>query len=522
MVRVKCDEQKPACNKCTSTGRKCDYPAPQTPGPGPERDLDVQRSLGISPAKQFRQVPQLDILTNEAESRALEFFQLHTAHVFGEGIAPYVLQATVYEPVIRTIAISLGSLHRSFILNQGSLSTSDDEARFILRHYTKAIGQLLSLDLHGSATSDTFLIACVLFFCFECLQSNYKAAFQHATSGLKIIKNHVETARQSSSTYMPPETLALLFTVLENQILEIKDDELLSSGVTILGWSPFPDPIDELGAPSLDIDGIMRSFQILYNDLIGFEAICDRMQLGYAKPPEEELPEHLLSEYYRLAAGLHTWMSVFDDWLQRGGALNHEKHPTVLTLRIWRLAVKIVLELNRPMTELIWDKHMADFDTITLLAAEMLGHPLSNPNPCSPSVSPEELQKASSLPVLRPKPPKSISSVFSLSLGINTPLYIAATRCRDSVIRHRAIELLLFGRRREGLWDYYVAGRIAKHLVAIEESSAGIPDGTPYIPSDIPLADRVRSLSVQFEKEKVVKVQYQHPKGVFTFEENFL
>lgn len=478
----------------------------------------------ISHPLRLWQVPQSNELVSEAEYRALEFFQLHTVNAFSTNIAPYVLQAAFHEPIIRTIAVAIGSMHRSFVFKPDLFSSSDDHTRFTLRHYTKAIGQLVSLDLKASTkTNDTFLIACVLFFCFECLQGNYKAAFQHATSGLKIIKNHVDASRQSVSTYMPPETLALLFIVLENQCLEIKNDDLVDSGLLVPGTSPFPSPVDSLANPSLSIDQLMRSFQILYNDFMGFEAICECISLDEEAISSGLMSDYFPQDYHRLVAGLKTWMHVFDDWVERGGAVDQEKSPSFITLKIWRLAIQLILSLDRPVTELSWDNHDFEYEGITRLAAEMMGLPLTDTAPNSPGNLPSEdrSQQLSPLPTLRPKPLRSISSAFSLSLGINTPLYLVATRCRHSTLRHRAINLLSFGQRREGLWDYDLAVRIAKQIIAIEESSVGIEKGTCYTAADIPLADRVSRIYVQFEEDKVLKVRYDQLNGTVIYEETY-
>lgn len=67
---------------------------------------------------------------------------------------------------------------------------------------------------------------------------------------------------------------------------------------------------------------------------------------------------------------------------------------------------------------------------------------------------------------------------------------------------------MLFCNRREGVWDSELAGRIAKRAVVFEENAASIPPGTPYVPADIPMGVRVRTLSPEFENERGLKIWF--------------
>ena len=121
-------------------------------------------------------------------------------------------------------------------------------------HFSQSISQHHTYSLLsalGGATSpqtnDTFLIACVLFFCFECLQGHYRAAFQHAIAGLRIIKQQqMPSSRSSSAMYMPPGTIAVLFATLESQMLEVEGEDSLALELQPTSLSFFADPIDGL------------------------------------------------------------------------------------------------------------------------------------------------------------------------------------------------------------------------------------------------------------------------------------
>ncbi|KAJ5106854.1 hypothetical protein N7456_003529 [Penicillium angulare] len=517
-------------NRRISKGRSrngcitCKTPSPR-PGVGAKDLRIVQHVPHIQRPIRMWQVSQSTDLVQEAEYRSLEFFQVHTTQCFGANIGSFLLRAAHQEPIIGTIAIAIGSLHRSFMSDQHGSSSPWDNTRFTLFQYNKAIKQLVNIQPHTSPqTNDTFLIACVLFFCFECLQEHYRSAFQHAISGLKIIKQQQMLSNPSSLMYMPPKTIALLFTILDSQMLEIQGERSLA-----MELRPSMSSSQHLnyGIPqqACSVDELITSFQLVYNRFTRFETFCESLEELSKSTSSDDLADafYLKEEHTQISESLNSWMAVFDDWLRRQSPFeppDQEKDTKIMILKIWRTLVDLLVQIDWPFTELAWDAHTAHFETIVALAEKMLDIP-STFFPPSSSVSIDTCQSqrtvslpsagnnhSPSLPPLRPKPIKPVSSVFSLSLGIVTPLYLAVTRCRDSGIRYRALNLLIFCQRREGVWDSELAGRIAKHTIAIEESSAKIEPGTVYVPADIGMAARVQTLNPEFENDRGMKVSY--------------
>lgn len=172
---MKCDEAKPYCRKCTSTGRKCDG----------YRTLETQSdSVGTASAEALTHwspcVPPIELLGGEKQRRAFHFFRSTTAFQLsgfcGDGFwDKLILQASHHEPAIRHAVIALGSLHERFLKHNGLLSRCDpllylDE--FALQEYSLAIkslfGQFSSLE---KPPVDVCLVSCVLFACFEVTSS---------------------------------------------------------------------------------------------------------------------------------------------------------------------------------------------------------------------------------------------------------------------------------------------------------------------------------------------------------------
>ena len=69
---MKCDEAKPECDRCTSTGRKCDgYVAPKPKKTAPKLKANVEE-LALVRAINWEQ-------GDSAERRAIDYFRCHTA-----------------------------------------------------------------------------------------------------------------------------------------------------------------------------------------------------------------------------------------------------------------------------------------------------------------------------------------------------------------------------------------------------------------------------------------------------------
>lgn len=96
--------------------------------------------------------------------------------------------------------------------------------------------------------------------------------------------------------------------------------------------------------------------------------------------------------------------------------------------------------------------------------------------------------------------------VFSIDLGIITPLYIVVSRCRDPAIRRRGLQLLASCNRREGIWDSTLTARVAERIIAIEEEGA-ISHPVLYA-SQIPEHARIRDLGTKFGIDRQGLIRY--------------
>lgn len=92
---MKCDEAKPECERCTSTGRKCDgYVIPKPKKTAPTLKANVQE-LTLARAVSWEQ-------GDSAERRAIDYFRCHTAPgVSGYFDTDFVRRFFLYSPGLR-------------------------------------------------------------------------------------------------------------------------------------------------------------------------------------------------------------------------------------------------------------------------------------------------------------------------------------------------------------------------------------------------------------------------------------
>ena len=175
---MKCDESKPACVRCTSTGRKCDgyqVTSPEDPSsststtlspPGPDAAISASALPILSN-------PYSGLEGSEQERRNFHFFCTRTvpqlSGFFGSEFWERLVPRTTYHhPAIKHAVLALSSLHERFELGDTSVFASNldiAQGGFALQQYNKAIQQLIGATSRQQL--DICLISCVLFACFE-------------------------------------------------------------------------------------------------------------------------------------------------------------------------------------------------------------------------------------------------------------------------------------------------------------------------------------------------------------------
>ena len=171
--RIKCDEARPACVRCSSTGRKCD-------GYDYDKQVDNNSQLVVQPQTISVTLPANGPVTklfgSDKEHRSFDFFchrsASHLAGFYGcDFWERLVLRAAHFDQGIRHAIVALGTIHERFSSRYGSqfLDDRDDEhVKFALSQYNLAIKEIVNpTGRRQRPTADVYLASCLIFICIE-------------------------------------------------------------------------------------------------------------------------------------------------------------------------------------------------------------------------------------------------------------------------------------------------------------------------------------------------------------------
>ncbi len=171
------------------------------------------------------------------------------------------------------------------------------------------------------------------------------------------------------------------------------------------------------------------------------------------------------------------WSAAFHAFLEQSASKldsRELKGAAVLSLSRRFAAIHFDGNLMAFSTEqTCWDKYRAEHEEMVSLAATILEASVSTTGAisrCAPS--------------------------FSIDMNIIAPLYSVAHRCRDPVIRRKAISLLYGVQRQEGIWNSILTARVAERLMEIEEAGLGEIQSC----DDVPEWARVTDVHVHFDQ----------------------
>ena len=195
--KVKCDENKPFCQKCVDTGRTCDgYESPFrffTSQPINNAHAGgIKLGVGLQPIRPTLAeiAPQdIDLLNRYFSTKTMFDVKLGC-----EEEARQVLQASLTDPLIRHAVLSLRALREDFETSgdvPASIAQQTPSYDFGVQQYCMALGGLASnLSSPGSNGLKSALLCCQIFISIEQLRANYAAMAQHIIRGLRIMHEY--------------------------------------------------------------------------------------------------------------------------------------------------------------------------------------------------------------------------------------------------------------------------------------------------------------------------------------------
>lgn len=443
MRHVKCDENKPSCERCTSTGRICDGYLSNF-----NHKTSVQPSIErISTSNDF----------SPAELRSFDFFRSEAAPMlsscFDAGFWQYlVLQMSSLYPAIRHAVIAIGDL----LENKGASDRSSyhpSEQRplqlgnwrnhgFAIKQYNKAIAALS----HGADCNtpiDAIILACILFICIESLRGEVATAIRHCNSGMSIALSHLQN--------IEPGLRAENVQRLRNDMLPVLCRANLLS--ILFGNSPSWDYAIALADVVPDE---FTSFRQARDSMFHLMSLSIRFRRVGAQP-RRLLRSLDMSDYqlqFDIQQQIRNWNVRYEELFSREARTPQQLQASRM-LQIHRLVTSIMTVRSTDIDECAVDSLYADFEAVVSLAEDILE--------CDVDICGTQSTK---------------TTTFLLDMEMIPPLYFVAQKCRHPALRRRAISILQRLHRLEGFWDSDLAAAVAKRIMEVEERNLSILDGS--------------------------------------------
>ncbi|VUC24920.1 unnamed protein product [Clonostachys rosea] len=425
--KVKCDETKPNCLRCTKTGRKCDgYVTPP-------------------PRAQSSKLPNLvpELLSSE-DYHAFDYYRVRSSAVLGGIVrdsgddfwSSLVIRLAITEPAVRHALLALSSVHEKVIAIGDRPETRIPNTAFAFGEYSKAITAISKWTppSNSSEPATVPLLVCVLFICIEFLMDYEAAAQVHISQGRKILSqiNEAQATASSPAAEMLRTVLVPIYT-------------RLSLASFLFGHRPASIPDFFIGDWSIPFNfpSLHEARDALFGLLnCGLQFSTEIMPLIYDPTITQDQLQSIVSRQRAILARLAEWSTAFTILEATMGfktALQDLLHMYYHTAHIW---ISTTLGPN----ELVYDNHLAGFGAVVSHAASAIA--------AAPSLRGQD-------------------AAFVFETEFVAPLYWVAMKCRHPMLRRAAIRLL--GRkevvsRRENFWRAREYLGVAMKTMEMEEA----------------------------------------------------
>ncbi|PYI08404.1 hypothetical protein BO78DRAFT_339598 [Aspergillus sclerotiicarbonarius CBS 121057] len=437
--RVKCGEEKPACVRCTKTGRKCEYEGTifGTFSSAPATDSILDNPLSSSPNSVWR------------ERRAFAYYFQHAALFVGGGLeaefwSTIVPQVSRSEPAVWDAIISLSALFESpepcpdiAFLRQKDLRILNQNHRDALGWYSRSMSSVRQRLDRGDGDIFVGLVSCVLFMCIEALQGGVEQATWLYTQGVQLI---LTLRAQIASGAVESSKAALL----EDNIVPI----FVRLGSIALNFSAVPvgallsDTEHALTQGFASLRSAREGIVILAAEAQLFQRTClEHLVMSHPSP----LPCEILSQQMTLLARLRNWHAAFTDLMESlrlTDALSPQQVSTGALLLTNHEMLFVMVASSTSLLETTNDIFLPQFHNIVEQASIALD---------------ASARSDGSQPPL------------TIELTVAMPLWFTSLRCREPRLRRAALTLTSQAPPVQGFYKCATGVRLLETLIAIEE-----------------------------------------------------
>lgn len=422
--RVKCDEAKPDCQRCTSTGRKCD---------------GYFDNAVVSPRSDTSACPPQAALSSDPESSTLEkktfeWFRYQTVpilagHFPDETYNRTALQLYFSEPAVRFTISAFGALHQEIYSTRKARNagvSSNLRTRLPAQQYARALREVQSLLALQDVPLEVVLVCSALLVQFEGLQQDFVPAMLHAEKALSLLA----AARPGR-----------IEEGLLRTMMRFDAQSAMHVGRRAPQLATHAAHLDRELPPALRSAVEARFLVTTWSSrLYAFsQAVADRYVLEPGGVALEHLAQaqQLEQTFTRLDALLAAFLATHAPTLP----IREQHGLLVLQTRAKILRVFAATALTSEAT--LFDAHLPAFRAVLALCTRLLTDPRADRR----------------------------LFVIHADEGLLYPLYVLSTYCRDGRVRHAAFDLLRTLPTGSGfrIWHADIVIRTAKVIMEYEE-----------------------------------------------------
>jgi len=488
--RVRCDEARPDCKNCVSTGRTCDgYDS----GTNVNTNKTLPRKLfpatmTLLPIAIARLPSNLAFSTTTEDQMSFQYFNHHIVSglklIFSNHAwITLSLQLASTEPCIYFAIAACGSVGSARLARKHHCYFSPPspvKEKRNLKQYCKATAALqkyIDLAACGKKTIEPVLLCCLLFVAYETYQDENALALRHLKFGRRAIREVTAGSSRFSSKGTEKDVLAA-FDWLGAQVLEFGEEELQRKERHKELIQPFASSsMLDLEYAKQTLDSLVTASSNWRSELLALAAEhIATLNISTQRPAILECVIHCVSRSLSLPPG-HSLthrrsqlLHAHQIWSQQLAALqqtqSHVHRRALLHLQIQLFYSYFILATARDTHAKHTDRFNDQAATVLDLIEEFLSPYPANYGPNAYSSSNQRVYPYTPLP-------QKQESCFSLEYAVVPSLLAICFKIHHSKIRKRALRLLQSANRREaGQWSGELC-HYADAIIALEESVAG-------------------------------------------------
>jgi len=347
----------------------------------------------------------------------------------------------------------------------GRKSETEDHHVFALKQYSKAINALRQKAEVLGAKYDlrTALVASLLIICFETYHGNHESANRQTKAAMRLLESRPKVSTATTECEVEGE-LARAFDRLDTQSMCERDIYTLPEHLCFMNCHA--DMLAAMPTVFEDVPTARNYFGFIIRQTMHFA--CAYWAV-HAPSPSFLTVSSITKPSVRY---LHIDMAIpctstdflamkvlkfgqLERWMEACGPLFEKKRKrkgskdclAVVAMRAQYLTAYVMLRALGTMREMDYDEYLEDFREIV--------------DSC------EELESNSLL--AEAKNGDGEGEVYVFDMQSVMPLDFIARKCRDPMLRRRAIRLLKARPRRELFWDSVIAAEVCEWVVKTEE-----------------------------------------------------